>query len=467
MQQAKWVSPVHLFTEGLKNMGFRSFKMKLALRIIALVLNVMLAVTFYWVYHMWPVSLTLAIILVAQCMDLHHFVNATNRKLSLFLDSVQYSDFVTTFSTDNALGSSFKGLNESFNTVLGAFKDARISTEENLQYLHMVVEHVNTGLISFDEEGKVEVMNGIAVDLLGTRRMRKLEELETVNPELYKAIWELPIGERTLYHKDENINLSIRASQFTRRGKFIKLIALQNIQHELNTKELESWQNLLRVLRHEIMNSMTPISSLASTLKMILDEDLEEKENTLELSKGVYDDIQDSLGTIESRSKGLIKFIKGYQEYTSLPAPQLTVVSVQELISNVEQLMLNDFREKGISLNCEFVKKDFQLLVDKQQIEQVLINLVKNAREAFTDQEFKKVVIRSYQQYQYKVIEIEDNGPGIIPEALDQIFIPFFTTKSSGSGIGLSLSRQLVQMNHGNLSVASEPNKKTVFKLVF
>lgn len=448
-------------------MGFKSFKSKLALRIIALALNVMLAVIFFVVYHMWPVTLTLTIILVVQSIELHNFVNTTNRKLSLFLDSVQYSDFVTTFSVDNKLGNSFKGLNESFNTVLGAFKDARISTEENLQYLHMVVEHVNTGLISFDEEGKVEVMNNIAVDLLGTRRIRNLSELKESNPEMYKAIWELPIGEKTLYHLSDNVNLSIRASQFTRRGKFIKLIALNNIQHELNTKEQESWQNLLRVLRHEIMNSMTPISSLASTLKMILDEDLEKKGDLLELSNDVYDDIQDSLGTIESRSKGLIKFIKGYQDYTSMPAPQLNVVSVQKLVSKVEQLMLNDFREMNISLNCEFIKKDFQLLVDEEQMEQVLINLVKNAREAFTDQEVKKVIIRTYQQYQYKVIEVQDNGPGIIPEAMDQIFIPFYTTKSSGSGIGLSLSRQLVQMNHGNLSVTSEPNKKTVFKLVF
>ncbi|MCB0504047.1 MAG: HAMP domain-containing histidine kinase [Cyclobacteriaceae bacterium] len=448
-------------------MGFKSFKSKLAIRILLLAITVALAVTFLWVYHMWPVSVTLALIFVWQAVELHNFVNNTNRKLQLFLDSVQYSDFVTTFSVDNALGNSFKNLNESFNSVLDAFKDARISTEENLQYLNLVVEHVDTGLISFDEDGKVEVMNGIAVDLLGTRKIRSMNELKETNPDLYATIWELPVGEKALFHVNENINLSIRATQFTRRGKFVKLVALQNIQHELNAKELESWQNLLRVLRHEIMNSMTPISSMASTLQMILDEDLEKKGETLELSESVFNDIQDSLGTIESRSKGLINFIKGYQEYTSLPAPRFKVVSVKNLVSNVEQLMLNDFRELGISLNCEFVKKDFQLLVDEQQIEQVLINLVKNAREAFTNQEVKRVVIRSYQQYQYKVIEVEDNGPGIIPEALDQIFIPFYTTKKSGSGIGLSLSRQLVQMNNGNLTVSSEPNRKTVFKLVF
>ena len=448
-------------------MGFKSFKSKLAIRILLLAITVALAVTFLWVYHMWPVSVTLALIFVWQAVELHNFVNNTNRKLQLFLDSVQYSDFVTTFSVDNALGNSFKNLNESFNSVLDAFKDARISTEENLQYLNLVVEHVDTGLISFDEDGKVEVMNGIAVDLLGTRKIRSMNELKEKTPDLYTTIWELPVGEKALFHVNENINLSIRATQFTRRGKFVKLVALQNIQHELNAKELESWQNLLRVLRHEIMNSMTPISSMASTLQMILDEDLEKKGETLELSESVFNDIQDSLGTIESRSKGLINFIKGYQEYTSLPAPRFKVVSVKNLVANVEQLMLNDFRELGISLNCEFVKKDFQLLVDEQQIEQVLINLVKNAREAFTNQGVKRVVIRSYQQYQYKVIEVEDNGPGIIPEALDQIFIPFYTTKKSGSGIGLSLSRQLVQMNNGNLTVSSEPNRKTVFKLVF
>ena len=159
-------------------MGFKSFKSKLAIRILLLAITVALAVTFLWVYHMWPVSVTLALIFVWQAVELHNFVNNTNRKLQLFLDSVQYSDFVTTFSVDNALGNSFKNLNESFNSVLDAFKDARISTEENLQYLNLVVEHVDTGLISFDEDGKVEVMNGIAVDLLGTRKIRRMNELK-------------------------------------------------------------------------------------------------------------------------------------------------------------------------------------------------------------------------------------------------------------------------------------------------
>ena len=428
-------------------MGFKSFSAKLTIRILVLVLNVVLAVSILIMYGMWPVSLALSLVLFAQIFELHYFVNNTNRKLTLFLDSVQYSDFATTFSVDNNLGNSFKGLNKSFNTVLSAFKDARIATEENFQYLNMIVEHVDTGLISFDDEGKVEVINGIASDLLGVRKIRNMSELQEANPSLHKTIWDLPVGKRDLFQVNEDIQLSIRATQFVKRGKFIKLIALHNIQLELNTKELESWQNLLRVLRHEIMNSMTPISSLAATMGLILKEDLVKKEDNYELSEDVYQDINDSLSTIESRSIGLISFLKSYQEYTSLPSPELAVTSIQKLISNVENLMKTQFSSTAIELSCDCPTKDFDLLIDEQQIEQVLINMVKNAIEAFDNQDAKKVVLRAYQQYQYKIIEIEDNGPGIIPEALDKIFVPFYTTKKTGSGIGRSRSRQVVSTN--------------------
>jgi signal transduction histidine kinase len=159
--------------------------------------------------------------------------------------------------------------------------------------------------------------------------------------------------------------------------------------------------------------------------------------------------------------------LKSYQEYTSLPAPELTVSSIKKLVSNVENLMKTQFSDTGIELNCDYPTEDFELLIDEQQIEQVLINLVKNAIEAFNSQVSKKVVLRAYQQYRYKIIEIEDNGPGIIPKAIDKIFVPFYTTKKTGSGIGLSLSRQLVRMNGGNLKDSSDPKKRTIFKVVF
>lgn len=448
-------------------MGFKSFSAKLTIRILLLVFSVTLGVSVLILYGKWPISLAVAILALGQVVEFHYFVNNTNRKLRLFLDSVQYSDFATTFSIDNNLGRSFKGLNQSFNSVLAAFKDARITTEENLQYLHLIVEHVDTGLISFDETGKVEVINGIAADLLGVRRIRNMEELKVANTDLYKVIWDLPVGKRDLFQVNEDIQLSIRATQFTKRGRFVKLVALHNIQHELNSKELESWQNLLRVLRHEIMNSMTPISSLASTMGMILKEDLLKKDEHYELSEEVFEDINDSLGTIESRSKGLISFLKSYQEYTSLPSPELVVTSAKQLIAHVENLMRTQFDNAEIRFSCENPSKDFELLIDEQQIEQVLINLVKNATEAFGKQKEKVVTLRAYQQYQYKIFEIEDNGPGIISEALDKIFVPFYTTKKTGSGIGLSLSRQLVRMNGGNLNVVSTPNEKTIFKIVF
>lgn len=247
----------------------------------------------------------------------------------------------------------------------------------------------------------------------------------------------------------------------------MKLITLQNIQTELQKQELEAWQNLTRVLRHEIMNSITPISSLTSTLREILDYDLTKKEDVYELKNEAADDLREGLNTIESRSKGLIKFIDAYREYTSLPQPKLKAILLRYLIDRVAQLMKNEFRKTNIEFVATCESEYLTIQADEEMIEQVLINLIKNAIEALgTIPNGKIELIGRYAENRI-VIEVVDNGPGIIKEALNKIFVPFFTTKKSGSGIGLSLSRQIMQMHNGTLTVESEPDKRTVFSLRF
>lgn len=446
-------------------MGFKSFSYLLWTRVILLIVVCTIAVVSFTVWAMYPVTFVFVIIIIVQCYNLHHFLNSSNRKLSHFLDSVQYSDFVTTFSVDNKLGATFKGLNKSFNNVLEAFRKARIEKEEHLQYLNLVVEHVDTGLISFDETGKVDVVNNIAIHLLGVRKIHHMDALKNKNKTLYDTIWNLKIGDKTMFIVRDNIHLSIRATQFVRGGQFIKLIALHNIHSELAKNELDSWQNLLSVLRHEIMNSMTPISSLSSTMKSILDEDLVKKENNYELNESVLGDLTESLDTISSRSKGLITFIQGYRDYTSLPKPILASINVSNLINQVGQLMRQDSPIQ-IQVNC--TPQNLEIVADEHLIEQVLINLVKNAKEAIRkDNENPEIKISAYKKHQYTIIEVEDNGLGIVPEAIDKIFIPFYTNKKSGSGIGLSISKQIMNLHNGSLQVSSEPEVKTVFRLVF
>ncbi|HMQ01048.1 MAG TPA: ATP-binding protein, partial [Cyclobacteriaceae bacterium] len=257
------------------------------------------------------------------------------------------------------------------------------------------------------------------------------------------------------------------ASEIRIRGNLYKLVTLQNITPEMQQQEITAWQNLSRVLRHEIMNSITPISSLTSTLKDILAQDLIAKNNHFELGKENAEDLKDGLNTIESRSKGLIKFIDAYRDYTSLPKPNIQPVKIKELMAKVSGLLMNGIKGKGIQFSCKCEPEELTIKADEELVEQVLINLIKNASEALHETENAKIIFNAEYEGGDVLITVEDNGPGIIKEAIDQIFIPFYSTKRTGSGIGLSLSRQIMQMHGGTLTVSSEPDVRTVFTLRF
>ena len=230
---------------------------------------------------------------------------------------------------------------------------------------------------------------------------------------------------------------------------------------------MEAWQNLTRVLRHEIMNSITPISSLTSTLREVLDHDLTKKENHFELNNESAEDLREGLSTIENRSKGLIKFIDAYREYTSLPQPKFKSVQLKDLIERVAQLMRVELKNTGIEFRYHCEAGCPEINADEEMIEQVLINLVKNSIEALSQMVGGKIELNVTHADASVVVEVIDNGSGIIPEAIERVFVPFFTTKKAGSGIGLALSRQIMQLHNGTLTVKSEPYVKTVFRLKF
>jgi nitrogen fixation/metabolism regulation signal transduction histidine kinase len=407
------------------------------------------------------------LILIFQLFELFHFTSQTNRKLTRFLESVKYSDFISGFASDNKLGKSFRDLNTAFNEVLEAFRKARSEKEESWQYLNTVVQQVRTGILSFDTDGDVQIMNPNAKRFIGLNQMKNLKELENINPKLYQSIKEAEPGKNILYKSGNEFLLTIQATEMRIRGNSIKLITMQNIQTELQKQELEAWQNLTRVLRHEIMNSITPISSLTSTLREILEQELVKKGEHYELNGEGADDLREGLSTIENRSKGLIQFIDAYREYTSLPHPKLKRVTLRELLDKVYSLMKPEIKKTPIqfSITCE---SDYLTLeIDEEMICQVLINLIKNAMEALFHTDQPIIQLTGRQNGNSITIDVIDNGTGIIPEAIHRIFVPFFTTKKNGSGIGLALSRQIMQMHDGSLSVESELDVRTVFTLRF
>ncbi len=409
----------------------------------------------------------MGIIIILQLGDIFKFVSQTNRKLTRFLESVKYSDFISGFAADNRLGKSFKELNIAFNEVLEAFRKARSEKEEHWQYLNSVVQQVRTGILSFDIDGNVQLINTNAKRFIGSSTIKNLKELINLNPKLYHAINSAELGKSELYKGPNEIYLTIQSTELRIRGTDVKLVTLQNIQPELQKQELEAWQNLTRVLRHEIMNSITPISSLTSTLREILDHDMERKNSHYELKEEGAEDLKEGLSTIENRSRGLIKFIDAYREYTSLPKPKMVTVRLKDMVTHVAQLMRTELKKTNIDFHYECNSEYLTIQADVEMIEQVLINLLKNAIEALSETEHPKLeLIGSYDENTVK-IEIIDNGPGIIKEALEHIFVPFYTTKRTGSGIGLSLSRQIMQMHNGSITVESVPDVKTVFTLRF
>lgn len=452
--------------EALK-FGLNDFRTRVTIRVIFL--GFAMALFMYMIArpNMLFAAMLTFVIIILQLVGIFRFVSQTNRKLTRFLESVKYSDFISGFTSDHKLGKSFKDLNIAFHEVLEAFRKARSEKEEHWQYLHSIVQQVRTGILSYDIDGNVQLINTNAKRFMGITTIKNIKELIQVNPKLYHAVNSVEAGKSGLYKAANDLYLTIQSTELRIRGIDVKLITLQNIQPELQKQELEAWQNLTRVLRHEIMNSITPISSLTSTLREILDHDMVRKENHYELKDEGAQDLREGLSTIENRSKGLIKFIDAYREYTSLPKPKMYTVRIKNLIEKVAQLMKTELKKTRIDFHFECSSEYLTLQADAEMIEQVLINLLKNAIEALAETENPKLsLLARYDENAIK-IEVIDNGPGIIKEALEHIFVPFYTTKRTGSGIGLSLSRQILQMHNGSLSVESEPGVRTVFTLKF
>lgn len=450
-------------------MGFSFFRIGVLIRIIIIILTTFLMVYLISFNEKYVSAVIVGGAIIFEIIELFRFTTVTNKKITKFLESIQYSDFSTSFTHDNNLGRSFKELNKAFSNVADAFRHERAEKEEHLNYLNTVVQHVTTGLLSFDTEGKVGLINSAAKRFFNVSQLRNISEILALNVTLYKQLRQLGPGDKALIRVSSDLNLAIHVTELKLRGHSYKLIALQNIHSELESKEVEAWQNLTRVLRHEIMNSITPIASLTGTLNDILKEDLVQNgEDAFEISNDSLSDLNEGLQTIENRSKGLIKFVDAYRDYTSIPKPKFGLIKIDELFDHISQLLRHEFKELGIDFKTNILFDNLEITADRELVEMVLINLLKNAREALKGREEAKLeLIARIDEEQHVLLDVKDNGPGIIEEARERIFIPFYTTKKSGSGIGLALSRQIMQLHQGTLSVKSEPELYTIFTLRF
>ncbi|WKV10570.1 sensor histidine kinase [Marivirga harenae] len=406
-------------------------------------------------------------LLVIQFFGLLRFLNATNYKLVRFLESVRYSDFTSSFGADNSMGKSYKEINLAFNEVADAFKQTRAEKEQNLLIISAVLQNIQTGIIQFDNKGEIGIINTMTKKLLLTPQIKHLNDIKKSRPEIHQRLIELKPGKNELIDVNSEIKLSINCSLLRMGEKDWKIVSIQNIYTELQQNELDAWQNLTKVLRHEIMNSITPIATLVGSLTDILREDgIKMKEGYL-IPEESQEDLKLGLKTIENRSRGLINFINAYRDYTSIPSPKFEKVNSKQLIQYVSRLLSEELNKANIKIDLQLPENEVEIWADEEQIQLILINLIKNARESLYTHQNPKITIKLIVAQKNTYINVEDNGQGIVPEAIERIFIPFFTTKKDGSGIGLSLSRQIMQLHNGKLNVVSKPGELTSFSMQF
>ncbi len=413
----------------------------------------------------------IAALVLIQVIYLFRYIDKTNRDLASFLESIRFSEFTRSFKIEG-MGSSFDELSKAFNDVINDFQVIRGEKEEHYQYLHSIVENTDVSIIGFQKDGTVELINKAAKKLLQITSLKNIQALQHLSKELVDTLLNLKpgvIGLVKVQDEDDILQLAISSSEVKVKNKLIILATIKNIQTVLEEQETQAWQKLIRVLTHEIMNSITPIASITSTLEMMLNSIAKDDQHaTYHIDPEDIQEFKQALKTIGKRSNGLMHFVNTYRNLTRIPKPNFRIIKIIDIFKEIKSLMLEEIKVKNIEFSCPVYPANLELFADEKLIEQVLINLVKNSIHAVENKENPKITMKAYKNKRGRVtIHVIDNGQGILPDVLDKIFIPFFTTKPKGSGIGLSLSREILRLHGGSIYAHSSPEKETTFTLSF
>ena len=419
--------------------------------------------TYFFLTNHYLYSALFFVLAFLQLFLILKFINHINKEVTNFIKGINYSDFTQNVRIGK-LGGTFTELSFEMNKLIAKFKDTRFEKEENLKYLQTVVEHVGIGLISFNTKGEVELINKAAKKLLKLTHLQNIYSLDKLFSGLGTFVFQMVPEKRSpfkLILDDEEIQLMLHGTEFRMKEQQLKLISIYNIQSELEEKEIEAWQKLIRVLTHEIMNSITPISSLASTAGSMLDETSNNK-----IDQETLEDIKQSLETIKRRSDGLSGFINKFRDIGKIPKPNFQTFSVSELLYRIRLLMEETLESKNISFSISITPDNMELVADQSLLEQVLLNLINNSINALENIANPTLKISGeINERGRAVIKVSDNGAGISGEVLDKVFVPFFTTRKEGSGIGLSISQSIIRAHGGNIWVQSKPGEETTFTI--
>ena len=450
-------------------MLYKKLFFQIILRVALILANALLLAYLFILNKFVASQFNLLLLLIAQALLLIYYLNKTNRDLSHFFSSVSNNDSTIVFKHDKN-NKSYSKLYKNLNKVNQIIEQARIEKIGQYEYLKQVVEHVGMGILSFDEDLKVQFFNPAGKEILKISKLTSINDLDKQYLGLAHKLKNIQSNQQQLINiksTNNELDLSVKLVEFKISGSQIKLVAFQNIQSELDRKEIESWQKIIRVLTHEIMNSVSPIDSATTSISRLYSKDNSPISPT-EIDDDIVQKTIKGLNIIQQRSKGMLEFVQKFRDLTLLPEPKKDEIKIHDLYQTIEILFAKSFNTNSINHRFKSIPENLMVKVDKSQIEQVLINLVKNSVESFKNTNNPEIQILAFKNDQNKiVISISDNGQGIKQEITDNIFTPFFTTKEKGSGIGLSLSRQIMHLHGGNITVKSEPNVKTSFNLIF
>lgn len=445
-------------------MASKNFYLNIVFRTIFLAVS---ALTMGWLFFegkLYVIGGIIAFIFIAQIIEIINYLNRTNLKIAFFFDAVRNDDSTLHFPV-NTGNKSLDDLNESLNKLNELIKTIKFDLQEQEQYFKTILEQVSIGVITFNQNGNIFLSNSAARHLLMREQLTHINQLNQVDKNLFRTLKDLKPGDHRLVSFNSSngiVQLSIKSTAFITAEEKFQLVAIQDIKNEMDTKELESWIKLIRVLTHEIMNTIAPITSLSQTISGYfknLDGKIPDEKILANTVKG--------LEIINERGNGLISFIENYRQLTRLPQPDKKKIGLKPFFESMVTLLKVDPKNNNTQIEWECTPPNLEIVADEKQLAQVLINLIKNSVEALKNNEKGKISVKAeINKYGKPQIAVTDNGTGIPSDLIDKIFVPFFSTKENGSGIGLSLSRQIMQMHGGTLKVETQ-SQKTVFIVVF
>jgi nitrogen fixation/metabolism regulation signal transduction histidine kinase len=437
----------------------KNFYFQVIFRVVLLVITITVMTIFFMkLFYVWSVILFL--ILFIQVVSLIKHINATNRKMAYFFNAVKNEDFTLRFSEENKEGS-YRELHRILNKLNDKIKEVYIKNQIQEKYYQEIIKQADIGILIINQNGHILIANPKVEKLLNYEPLNHIKQLKYVDSELYKTIAKLESIDRKLIQivsEREKKQLSLKSTSILLNNQKQLLVTIQDIHKELENKETDSWTKLIRVMSHEIMNTITPVTSISNSILNYY----KHGEMILHISELKDEQIQNTvkgLEVINEQSESLMDFVKSYRSFLNIPKPNKKIVLAKELIDKILIMMV----ESDINFSVKVDPVDLEFYIDEVQLKLVLINLIKNAIQSLKDQKEKLIEINAGISKNRKFIGVKDNGPGIPSELIDEIFIPFFTTKTNGSGIGLSLSKQIARLHGGSLVVHSKINEETSF----